>query len=404
MPAHQNDNNNRISQDQKSNNQGSSLLELVSSYPLEILNGSKIDSSYGSFTYRSHAGASLIDYMIVSQSLLPIISDFKVLCRVESDHFPLQLTINFSNSSINTLSTQSNPGQLKRVHWSDHLRENLAIQLENSSYQSIHQKILEGTLDPILAFHNILSMLSPIMSKKISNPNRLRYPSTWFDSECRAAKRKLRSRLRLSNKYPNVQSFASAFKSSKIVYRHLLRQKKLDFAISQWQKLANAISLKQDRTFWNLVNKGMGSIKHMKSQQIPYFVWHAHFCSLYSSAPFSHPVCLDLDIKNLPQWPPVSSDEIRSLIDSLKNGKSPGEDRLPPEIFKNFSDWWAPILAHLFSRINESGIIPDGWRRNIIVPIYKRSDPFNPSNYRPISLLNVALKLYSKFLLLKLEQ
>lgn len=51
---------------------------------------------------------------------------------------------------------------------------------------------------------------------------------------------------------------------------------------------------------------------------------------------------------DIPQWPPVMISEIKSLIDSLPYGKAPREDD-PPELFKLFYEWWASILAKVFT-------------------------------------------------------
>jgi len=46
----------------------------------------------------------------------------------------------------------------------------------------------------------------------------------------------------------------------------------------------------------------------------------------------------------------------------------------------------------------DSGRIPLSWCAARIVPLLKKGDPKEPSNYRPISILSTALKLYTKIL------
>lgn len=75
---------------------------------------------------------------------------------------------------------------------------------------------------------------------------------------------------------------------------------------------------------------------------------------------------------------------------------------IPPEVYKNNIDWWAPVLAKVFTYINSTGIIPEGWRKSVIFPIFKKGDRSKPHNYRPISLLNISSKIYTRFLLWKL--
>uniref|UniRef100_A0A670JBD8 ribonuclease H n=1 Tax=Podarcis muralis TaxID=64176 RepID=A0A670JBD8_PODMU len=86
----------------------------------------------------------------------------------------------------------------------------------------------------------------------------------------------------------------------------------------------------------------------------------------------------------------------------LSGDKSPGEDMIPPEVFLSNQSWWAPILASLFTTINATLKIPPNWKQSIVIPIHKKGDPQDPRNYRPISLLDISYKVYSRFLLEKL--
>ncbi|XP_061444037.1 3 beta-hydroxysteroid dehydrogenase type 7 isoform X1 [Rhineura floridana] len=126
----------------------------------------------------------------------------------------------------------------------------------------------------------------------------------------------------------------------------------------------------------------------------------------YFQAIFDDPSSLDQPSFTIPidcpQWPPVTGTEIDNLISQLCSGKAPGQDLLPAELYQSFPLWWRPILAALFTKINETGYIPHSWKMSIVVPIFKKRDPTKPSNFRPISLLDVVAKLYGRFLLNKL--
>lgn len=104
------------------------------------------------------------------------------------------------------------------------------------------------------------------------------------------------------------------------------------------------------------------------------------------------------DFTGLLEWVPVSEPEIRGLITSLSSRRSLGEDMFPQGLFKAFPDQWAPVLARVFSQINGSGLIPSDWKLSVVVPIHKKGDKSDLQNYRPVSLLEIAAKLYSKYL------
>uniref|UniRef100_A0A670HYS7 Reverse transcriptase domain-containing protein n=1 Tax=Podarcis muralis TaxID=64176 RepID=A0A670HYS7_PODMU len=104
----------------------------------------------------------------------------------------------------------------------------------------------------------------------------------------------------------------------------------------------------------------------------------------------------------LPNWRPVTVEEVHTLIGNLKSGKAPGKDFIPAELITSNQHWWAPLLAALFTVVNNSGKVPYSWKHAIVVPIFKRGHPNVPSNYRPISLLSIIGKLYAHFLSSKL--
>ena len=62
-----------------------------------LLNGA-VGSDYpAEFTYWSGSRASTIDFVWISPGLIPRISSFKVATRLESDHFPLELSLTLAD-------------------------------------------------------------------------------------------------------------------------------------------------------------------------------------------------------------------------------------------------------------------------------------------------------------------
>ena len=52
----------------------------------------------------------------------------------------------------------------------------------------------------------------------------------------------------------------------------------------------------------------------------------------------------------------------------------------------------------IFNYIFTNGTYPDAWAKGVIVPIHKKGDTKNPSNYRGITLINITAKLFSMLL------
>jgi len=87
----------------------------------------------------------------------------------------------------------------------------------------------------------------------------------------------------------------------------------------------------------------------------------------------------------------------------MKNNKAAGFDGLPMEVWKYAGkDLWKG-LVNLMSQVWKEERIPEDWKKSIIVPIHKRGDPNVSGNYRGISLLCTAYKIYAELIRRRLE-
>ncbi|CAG4944708.1 unnamed protein product [Colias eurytheme] len=96
---------------------------------------------------------------------------------------------------------------------------------------------------------------------------------------------------------------------------------------------------------------------------------------------------------------PIREGEVYSQIKKLKNEKSPGPDGLTNESLKLGAPFLLKHLTKLFNMILDTETIPKQWCSSDIVLIYKKGNPLELSNYRPISLLPSAYKLFSSIIL-----
>ncbi|XP_039119691.1 uncharacterized protein LOC120255989 [Dioscorea cayenensis subsp. rotundata] len=99
----------------------------------------------------------------------------------------------------------------------------------------------------------------------------------------------------------------------------------------------------------------------------------------------------------------VTKDEIYATLLSLPVGKSPGPDGMNVEFYKFF---WNDLEKHLVPAILyffEKVVMPGAWGRTYITLIPKREHPKFVSDFRPISLCNVAYKIVTKILANRLK-
>ena len=100
----------------------------------------------------------------------------------------------------------------------------------------------------------------------------------------------------------------------------------------------------------------------------------------------------------------VTRDEVCNALKRLKKGRAPGPDGIPAELLQNGGDSVINHLTDLINRIWSTEEIPDEWRRGIILPFWKKKgDRLICSNYRGITLLSVAEKLFASILIARAQ-
>ncbi len=138
----------------------------------------------------------------------------------------------------------------------------------------------------------------------------------------------------------------------------------------------------------------------LTDQQEVLFRWGEHFEEL-----LNRPSTVDEEIiDSVPARPLVNAAEIEpslaeivTIIKNLKNGKSPGDDGIPPEIFKYGGQKLTRKLYRLIIQIWRSEEIPQQFKDATIVSIYKnKGSRAECGNYRGISLLSTAGKIVAK--------
>ncbi|KAM9964318.1 hypothetical protein ACTFIW_004074 [Dictyostelium discoideum] len=90
--------------------------------------------------------------------------------------------------------------------------------------------------------------------------------------------------------------------------------------------------------------------------------------------------------------------ELDLCIEKIQEGKAPGIDGIIPTFYKNHKETIFPLLLELFNHFLDKGI-PSQFKQGVLITIYKnKGDPNLLDNYRPITLLNVDYKIYSKII------
>ena len=95
---------------------------------------------------------------------------------------------------------------------------------------------------------------------------------------------------------------------------------------------------------------------------------------------------------------PLSDEEFLNSLKDLQNNKTPGDDSLTKEFYVCFWEEIHPIYSRVITEIIRTGELSPSQKRGLITIVYKKNDRSLIKNYRPISLLNVDLKILTRSL------
>jgi hypothetical protein len=100
---------------------------------------------------------------------------------------------------------------------------------------------------------------------------------------------------------------------------------------------------------------------------------------------------------------PPTIEEVAAAVSEMRNGKAPGSDGIPAEIYKHGGDALLHRLHALFKVVWQDEEVPQEFKDAAIVPIYKKKgDRSDCGNYRGISLLSIAGKILTRILFSRL--
>ena len=81
-------------------------------------------------------------------------------------------------------------------------------------------------------------------------------------------------------------------------------------------------------------------------------------------------------------------------ISQLDNNKATGLDGINVRTLKFGSPIMSFYLSHLFNLSLSTGTLPSCCKKKRVTPVFKKGDSDNVTNYRPISILPITMKIF----------
>ena len=94
----------------------------------------------------------------------------------------------------------------------------------------------------------------------------------------------------------------------------------------------------------------------------------------------------------------ASDEEVYKIIMSLNGKKSCGHDNIRPNHLKQCVSSLKDPITHVLNTSIRSGTVPQKLKIAKVIPVYKKDERSDPSNYRPISLLSILDKILEKLI------
>ncbi|RLU18885.1 hypothetical protein DMN91_009243 [Ooceraea biroi] len=237
----------------------------------------------------------------------------------------------------------------------------------------------------------------------------------WFDEECRQAIA-IKNDKRLKCIQRQTRNNVTAYREARAVAKYVMRRKKKEAIETNVKELEENRVRNESRKFYRKVDqitktfdpKAIG-IRHENGKLIAHELevmnrWRRYFERLLNDEAEGRSEdedCEnreDMDNHDEQEVDSPSVEEVRAVITALKNNKTAGVDGIQSKLYKAGGNRLVESLHALIRRIWEEEEMPRDWSKSLIVPLHKKGAKTKCENYRGISLLNTAYKIFSSLL------
>lgn len=361
-----------------------------------------------SFFSHVHHTFSRIDYFLIDNQLLPSVSSCDYQSIVISDHAPITMSLALPGLPQTRRHWRFNSTLLSDTDFVKFMEEQIIFFFDTNTSPETSSLIVWDALKAYLR-GQIVSYT--VNMKRKANKERQELANQIKETDLQYAQHSdpelYKKRVELQTKFDLL--------STHHIERQLLKSKSQFYIHSDksGKMLSNQLrGLKAKQLITKIkMDNGNTTSDHSKIND----TFRNFYSRLYTSDfPEDNNLMENfLNRLNIPKLPPdkknkleepISKEEILLAISSLQSGKSPGPDGFPAEFFKTFSSLLSPKLCSVLSDSFKQGNLPASFNEACITLILKKNkDPDECSSYRPISLLNVDVKILAKVLARRLE-
>jgi hypothetical protein len=396
----------------ESNENGLRLINFAAEHNLVISSTHFQRKNIHKATWRSPDSRtkSQIDHLLIDARHASNVLNVRTFrCRTpdiehhDSDHYLLGATIRARISNVyekkgarvRRLNVAMLQNPVKRREFSEKLNERLGVRnLEEISWKEVCEIMNEVSAE-VLGLHE---------PKK----------NEWFDDECRAAVQTVIDARGTGRWTRAKEERVRALQKEK---KKLLRAKKRKFEQQQLADIEDLHNIGDSRKFYQAIRVAKNgfqprtSMCKAKNGELICSTngilnrWKEHFDELLNDGAGADNTTSRsrYTVDDGKEFPVPTVSEVKEAIDLLKKNKAPGNDSLPAELFKSGGEVLMRALHGLICRAWSEERLPEEWKTAVICPIYKKGCKLECGNYRGISLLPAAYKLFSLIIASRLK-
>ena len=108
--------------------------------------------------------------------------------------------------------------------------------------------------------------------------------------------------------------------------------------------------------------------------------------------------------KILMTQPDIQEYKVKWALESISMNKASGGDRIPVELFQILNDGAVQVLHSVGQQIWKTQQWPWDWKRSVFIPVLKKGNAKECSNYRTIALISHTSKVMLKILQARCQQ
>ena len=102
--------------------------------------------------------------------------------------------------------------------------------------------------------------------------------------------------------------------------------------------------------------------------------------------------------------PDILECEVKWALESITTNKASGGDGIPVELFQILKDDAVKVLHSICQQFWKTQQWPQDWKRSVFIPIPRKGNAKECSNYRTIALISHNSKVMLKILQARLQQ